>query len=267
MLLESLLWSNIILCLIASVLILLFRRNRPSETVFIVLLLVFFSCLNYLDLRTINNPENLYFLLRYTLIFEFAAVIACYFYTKTAFRDNSEIFRGPGFWFAIVVSAGIILTALLTPVERLFFSPNFNEDMILYVTRQGFILYIVLFLLLIFGLVQLERTVAALHQLQRWGIKLEVLGVGLLMAAFAFYLSQSFLNKTINLNYLSVRSVVTLLAVGLILYSRFFRSKGFQSGPFSRDCPSFLCAAHCWWLSHPSWNYWRGITLPGNFRG
>ena len=226
MLLESLLWSNIILCLVASGLILLFRRNRSSESVFIVFLLVFFSCLNYLDLRTINNPDNLYFLLRYKLLFEVAAVMACYFYTKTAFRDNSEIFRGPGFWFAITISVGIILTALLTPVEWLFFSPNFSEDGILYVTRQGFILYIFLFLLLVFGLVQLERTVTALHLLQRWGIKLEVLGVGLLMAAFAFYFSQCFINKTINMNSLTARSVVTLLAVGLILYSRFFRSKG-----------------------------------------
>ena len=76
---------------------------------------------------------------------------------------------------------------------------------------------------LVFGLVQLERTLAGLHQVQRWNIKLLVLGSGLLLASFALYFSHSLLYRSIDMNYLGVRSVAVLFAVLIFCYAHMFR--------------------------------------------
>ena len=79
---------------------------------------------------------------------------------------------------------------------------------------------------LVFGLVQLERTMAGLHQLQRWNVKLMVISSGLLLATFALYFSHSLLYRSINLNFLGFRSLAVLLAVLLFCYASVRQDKG-----------------------------------------
>ncbi len=152
--------------------------------------------------------------------------IGVYYYTKTVFRDNSEIYKGPGFWISIVLAFVLIVFCFVFPIDQLIFSPDFQDEGVVYLTEAGFGVYLVLMLYLLFGLVQLERTLSGLHQLQRWKVKLEVIGAGLLLAGMALFFSHSLLYRSLDFNDLGWRSAIFAVAVGLICYSRLFRSNG-----------------------------------------
>ncbi|MFO7812724.1 MAG: PEP-CTERM system histidine kinase PrsK [Pelovirga sp.] len=225
MLTETLLWLNILICPVA-VLILLARRCFTAATLVFIVALVGLAWLSFIDLSSLRSPERLYSLRNIGMPLEVIVVFACYFYAKTSFRDNSRIYRGAGFWIAILLFTALFVYALVTPSLRLIFSPDFADERILFLTTPGFVIYLMLMLVLVFGLVQLERTLAGLHELQRWKVKLEVLASGLLMAAFALYFSHSLLFRSINVNYLPVRSVAVIVAVALFCYSRLARGDG-----------------------------------------
>ncbi len=225
MLTEILLWINILICPVA-VLVLLVRRCFTVATLFFIVALVGLGWLSFIDLSSLRSPERLYSLRNIGMPLEVIVVFACYFYAKTSFRDNSHIYRGAGFWIATLLFAALFVYALITPSLHLIFSPDFADERILFLTTPGFLIYLMLMLMLVFGLVQLERTLAGLHELQRWKVKLEVLASGLLMAAFALYFSHSLLFRSINVNYLPVRLVAVIVAVVLFCYSRLARGDG-----------------------------------------
>ncbi|HMB15677.1 MAG TPA: XrtA/PEP-CTERM system histidine kinase PrsK [Pelovirga sp.] len=225
MLTETLLWLNILICSVAVV-FLLARRFFTVATLFFIVALLALAWLSFIDLFSLQSPERLYSLRNIGMPLEVVVVFACYFYTKTSFRDNSRIYRGVGFWLAVLLFVGLFVYALITPPLHLIFSPDFADERILFLTSPGFFIYLMLMLVLVFGLVQLERTLAGLHELQRWKVKLEVLASGLLMAAFALYFSHSLLFRSINVNYLSIRSFAVIAAVALFCYSRLARGDG-----------------------------------------
>ena len=195
MLTQSLLWSNIILCPVAGFFLLLRRSYGVSNFLFISALF-FIAGLSFVNLRTLQYPAQLFSWQSYGLFLEVITVLCCYFYTKTAFRDNSEIYKGFGFWISLTVAISLVIFVVANPLTNLIFSPDFSDEQIIFLTNSGFFVYLLLMVFLVFGLVQLERTLAGLHQVQRWNIKLLVLGSGLLLASFALYFSHSCLLYT-----------------------------------------------------------------------
>ncbi|MDX2481215.1 MAG: PEP-CTERM system histidine kinase PrsK [Desulfuromusa sp.] len=225
MLTELLLWSNIIMCPVAGVFLLL-RRSLTISILLFISALFFISGLTYTDLQSLQYPEQLFVWQRYGLFLSVVAIICCYYYTKTAFRDNSEIYKGIGFWISVSVASSLLIYVFFSPVENLLFSPDFSVEQVIFLTSPGFVIYLLLMIYLVFGLVQLERTFAGLHHAQRWNIKLMVLGAGLLLVSFALYFSHSLLYRSINMNYLEIRSVAVLIAVMLFCYARLYREDG-----------------------------------------
>ena len=217
-----LLWLNLLAAAGGAAGILM-RRVYPAATCLFSIALLFLAALCWVDLQTLQQPERLLEWRHTALLLELGVIFCTYYYSKTAFRDNSEIYKGPGFWISLALAGAVTVYALATPIDQLIFSPDFAEERILFLTRPGFGMYLVLMLYLVFGLVQLERTLAGLHQLQRWNIKLEVLGAGLLLASFALYFSQSLLYRSITLDYLGLRSLSLTIAVVLFTYARLVR--------------------------------------------
>jgi putative PEP-CTERM system histidine kinase len=223
MLTQILLWSNILLCPVAGIFLLL-RRSYTVSILFFISALFFISGLAFTNLRLLQCPEEFFLWQKYGLIFEVLTILSAYFYTKTAFRDNSEIYKGVGFWISVTVAVSLFLFVIISPLNKILFSPDFSEEHIIFLTNSGFIIYLLLMAFLVFGLVQLERTLAGLHQSQRWNIKLLVLGSGFFLVSFALYFSHSLLYRSINLNYLGIRSVAIFFATLLFCYSRIFRN-------------------------------------------
>jgi len=225
MIVEIVLWTNIIICPLVA-LALLVRGNRSISNQFLLVALFFISALVFVDLQSILFPEQMFLWRRYGLILETLVVFCCYYHTKTAFRDNSEIYKGIGFWISAIVAVSLLLFISFSPLENIIFSPDFADEKIVYLTKAGFFVYLLLMIFLVFGLVQLERTLAGSHQFQRWNIKPVALSSGILLAAFAFYFSHSLLYRSINMNYLGIRSVVVLIAVIFSAYAHMRRQDG-----------------------------------------
>lgn len=225
MLTEFLLWLNLVFCL-AVIVVLLLRRSYPVATSLLSVGLVCLGALNVVDILTLRSPAEIYAWRDLGLPLEAGATFALYFYTKTVFRDNRTIYRGIGFWVALLVALCVLVYVLMTPAARLIFSPDFGQENIFFLKLPGFFVYLTLMLFLVFGLVQLERTLSGLHSLQRWKIKLEVLAGGLLMTVFALYFSHSLLYRSINVDFLPVRSLVATIAMGMFCYSRMVRDDG-----------------------------------------
>ncbi|MDT8420529.1 MAG: PEP-CTERM system histidine kinase PrsK [Desulfuromonadales bacterium] len=215
---------SIIICIFTSLVVIL-KSINISHKIFLISSLVLVSFLNYTDYFLFKQESFLTIFKKYGLVLEAFTVFLLYFYTKTTFRENSHIFKGYGFWVAVFVSSVLLVYLVVTPLETLIFSPDFTEEKIFFLSKSGFVVYLLLMLFLVYGLVQLERTMAGLHLLQRWSVKLEVVGSGLLLASFALYFSQSLLYRAINLEYLGIRSGAIIVAVSLISYSYLFRQR------------------------------------------
>lgn len=225
MLTQILLWLNIPICLIGLV-ILSSKRIYPLATLLISFGLLCFGVGCFIDIQILQNPDDLFNWYRYSLLLQIGSSFGFYYYTKTVFRDNSEIYKGPGFWFSAVLSLSVVVFSSVTPIEQLIFSPDFADEHIVYLTKYGFGIYLIQMLYLVFGLVQLERTLTGLHPLQRWNVKLEVIGSGMLLTGMALYFSHSLLYRSLNFDYLGWRSLVIIAAVAFLSYSRLFRSSG-----------------------------------------
>jgi putative PEP-CTERM system histidine kinase len=222
---QFLLWLNLTVCLISTVL-LLWQRRYPLATILLACGLFCFAGLLYVDLQTLAFPSELLKWRKPAVLLEIGTTLGFYFYTKTLFRDNSKIYRGPGFWVSVLLALSLLLFVIAFPIEQLIYSPDFSEEKIIFLSKAGFSVYLLMMLYLVFGLVQLERTMSGLHQLQRWNVKPEVIASGFVLAALALYFSHSLLYRSLNLNYLSLRSMVVLVAILLLLYARFFRGEG-----------------------------------------
>jgi putative PEP-CTERM system histidine kinase len=206
--------------------VVLVKRIYPAAS-FLLAAGLFFSILcGFLNIRLFLEPESLLHLYKPLMLLQLGNVFGIYYYTKTLFRDNSEIYKGLGFWISLLVAVACLAMVLLIPLEKLIFSPDFAEEHIIYLTHGGFAIYVMQMLYLVFGLVQLERSLTSLHPLQRWNVKLEVIGSGLLLAGMAVYLSHSLLYRSLNFNYLGLQALVGIGGGGLLIFSRLFRSSG-----------------------------------------
>jgi putative PEP-CTERM system histidine kinase len=216
---QFLLWLNLI-CAVPVAVLILRRRTYPAATLLFSGALLLLAGLCWVELQLLQQPTRLLFWQKYVLLLELGTVFCFYYYTKTVFRDNSEIYKGPGFWISLLLALALTIYVAGLSTDALIFSPDFAEERILYLTKAGFAVYLLLMLYLVFGLVQLERTLAGLHQLQRWATKLEVIASGLLLVSFALYFSHSLLYRSIDLNYLGWRSLLLIVAVLLFAYAR-----------------------------------------------
>ncbi len=233
MILNILIWLSSLATLFSGVAVLL-RRKYLVSTLLLCSALIFVTALGVADYLTFQNFSEIWPLRKTAQILEAFIAICFYFYTKTTFRDNSEIYRGPGFWGAVVVSFLLLVVSFSVPVSAFVFSPDILSEKTLFLTAYGFYFYVLLMVYFIAGLVQLERSYASIHPLQRWSIKTEVVGSGLLGATFALYFSQSLLYRSLNLEHSGFRSFFVIVACALIFYSRFFRDRSASRFSISR---------------------------------
>lgn len=125
--------------------------------------------------------------------------------------------------FSIVLLAASLLlplVVLLTPVESFFFSPDFADEHILFLGRYAYYFYLALLFFLMVALVQLERILMSFPGVERPRIRLEIVGIGIVLVALLVYYSPAFLYRTIDMNLLTIRSLALLLGLGLCAASR-----------------------------------------------
>ena len=223
MLSTFLLWLLIVGSIAGAVVLFSRRHSYPAATYLYIISFILLAALSFIHIRLTQNGEVLYFWKKATVCADVLLAISLYFYTKTTFRDNSGIYLGYGFWASVALACGLMIYVFITPLDVLVFAPDFSDEKIFFLTNQGFSVYLLLMVFLVFGLVQLERTFTGLHSLQRWQVKLEIIGSGTLLALCALFYSHSLLYRSINFNLVGLWAVGSLIAVALVCYSRLFR--------------------------------------------
>ena len=204
----------------------LFRKERKALPLPLSAVLLSAATLELFDLLTLLHPDNLYFWRKFALAVESLLPPVWLWFTLTYARQNE--FRSISLLQRLLLAASPLfaVSVLLLPVTSFFYSPDFSSEKILFLGNAGFIFYILLLIYLIIPLINLEVTLTSATHTSRWKIKFELLGAGVLLAVMIFYYSQGLLFRTINMNLVPVRTVLLILAVAMMAYSRLRRGNG-----------------------------------------
>jgi len=116
--------------------------------------------------------------------------------------------------------------AVYLPLESFFFSPDFDVEKILFLGSAGFVFYVGVLFYMILAAINLEATLRTASGTAKWKIKFETIGAGALIAALIFYYSQGLLYRSINMEFLPLRSLAMIAAIGFMAYSSFMRGNG-----------------------------------------
>ncbi|MBJ6723705.1 XrtA/PEP-CTERM system histidine kinase PrsK [Geomesophilobacter sediminis] len=114
----------------------------------------------------------------------------------------------------------LCLVPLLFPAGAIYYAPDFPAERLLFLSNVGFIYYVVIMVILVAALINLEHTLTYAGPEALWRVKLDLVALGSMLAVMIFYYSHALLYRTINMEYVPLRSVMFVVAVGMMTYSR-----------------------------------------------
>jgi len=112
-----------------------------------------------------------------------------------------------------------VLLPIFVPLDAMSYAPDFPLEGLIFLNNIGYYYYLWIMACLVFAMLQLEKTYVSASPGARFSIKFDILGLGTILAVLIFYYSQALLYRTINLDYLPVRSVMYLVAAAMTAYS------------------------------------------------
>ena len=126
-----------------------------------------------------------------------------------------------GIVFKLVVACSFLLPVLpyVLPQSAFFYAPDFPDERMLFLNNAGLFFYIAIMASLVLALVNFENTLANASPHALLSIKYEVIGLGTILTVQVFYFSQALLYRSLNMNYLPLRSSMYLVASVLVGYS------------------------------------------------
>ncbi|NTV50307.1 MAG: PEP-CTERM system histidine kinase PrsK [Geobacteraceae bacterium] len=134
--------------------------------------------------------------------------------------------RQSGPWKISPILKGVVASTLLflavsiiLPLNSFFYAPDFPDERLLFLGNAGYFFYIALMACLIYAIVNFEVTLTNASPDSFWKIKYEIIGIGTILAVQVFYYSQALLYRSLNMNYLPLRSFLYIVAAALIAYS------------------------------------------------
>ncbi|BCR05262.1 histidine kinase [Desulfuromonas versatilis] len=214
-----------IIAVFAFMAFLLVQKRRDIAVFSLLAGLAGFAALEILDLLCLYRTDDLRSLKKGALIAE-SLLPFCFLLFSLSFAREQAI-RGFS-WFSRVLLAGALsfpVFAALAPVERVFYSPDFAEERMLFLGPSGYFFYVGLMFYLAVALFHLERTLVALPRAVAWRIKLEIVGAGTVFGVLLLYYSQALLYRSLDMNLVPARSLLLALGVGMMGYSRLRRGE------------------------------------------
>lgn len=211
---------------VAYLLYFLGRKERGANLYFLSAAVLATATLELFDLLTVLHPENLPLWKRYALAVE-GCLPPLWLWLSLAYARQNEFRATPLFQRLLLAASPLFAVSLfLFPPAAYFYSPDFAAEGVLFLGNTGFVFYVLLLVYLIIALINLEMTLTSATLSSRWKIKFELLGAGALLAVMVFYYSQGLLYRTINMHLVPVRSVVFIIALAMMAYSRLLRGNG-----------------------------------------
>lgn len=210
------------------------RKGRSSPPSSLLLVILTAAALELFDFLSFIQPGDILVWKRISLAVEAVIPPAWLWFSLTYARRNEPLSIPPAQRLLLACSPLFIVSAIVLPVGSFFYSPDFALEKVLFLGNAGLLFYLFLLIYLIVALINLEMTLANADIASRWKIKPELLGSGALLAVMVFYYSQGFLFRTINMELTPVRTLVLVMAVAMMSYSRLKRGNGVKIQVSSR---------------------------------
>ena len=202
------------------------RKNGHPPPLSLSAVVLSVAALELFDLLALLRPDGLYFWKKFSLAVE-ALFPPAWLWFSLTYGRHRESRSIPLTQRLLLATSPLFLAAtLFLPATTFIYSPDFSSEKALFLGNAGFAFYLLLLIYLVIALVNLETTLANTDHISRWKIKFELLGAGMLLAFMVFYYSQGLLFRTINMYLVPARTVVLIVALAMMGYSRLVRGNG-----------------------------------------
>jgi len=203
------------------------RKDIVSPPLLLSIAVILAGALEIFDLMALCNSEQLYFWKKFSIVTEALLAPTLLWFSKTYARQQNEsstVFSP----LRLLLAVSPVFTgfALFLPIKSFFYSPDFVTEKILFLSNAGFIFYLLVLVYFVIALINLEVTFANATQPSRWKIKFELLGAGAFLAMLIIYYSEALIFRTINMHLVPTRSLLLVVAVAMMAYSRLKRGSG-----------------------------------------
>lgn len=218
-----------IIAVISAAMFLLYfvlRKDIASPPVPLTIAVALSALLEVFDLLMLSNPEQVYFWKKFSLMSEAVLLPVWLWFTLTYARQKGQRTITMPLRFMLAASPLLTILALTLPIRSFVYSPDFATEKVLFLSNYGFTFYLLMLVYLVVALIHLEQTLTQTTSSSRWKIKFELLGAGAFLAILIIYYSQGLLFRTINMHLVPMRSVVLIVAVAMMAYSRLKRGSG-----------------------------------------
>ncbi len=199
------------------------RKETASLPLPLIIALLLAALLEVFEVYTLTNPEQIYLWKKFSLTTEAMLFPVWLWFTITFTRQTETLRLSIHLKLLLATSPLLVIFALLLPINSFVYSPDFATEKILFLGNNGFIFYLLSLVYLLAALIQLEQVLAHTDRTSRWKIKFELLGAGTFLAFLTIYYSQALLFRTINMQLAPLRSIVMIVAVAMMFYSRLRR--------------------------------------------
>lgn len=193
-------------------------KDRSRSGLFLFAALTATSLLELFDLLSLTIPADAFIWKEYSLIVESLLPSLWITCSYTFARQPGPWKLGP---LQICIIASSLLLAvfpLILPLSAFMYAPDFPAERLLFLGDAGFYFYISIMSSLVVALVNFEVTLSNASPDARWKIKLQIIGLGTILTVLIFYYSQALLYRSLNMNYLQLRSFLYLVAAALMGY-------------------------------------------------
>ncbi len=198
-------------------------QERSRSTLFLSTALAVTSLLELFDLLSLTCHSDAFF-------WKACALRAETFLPPLWLLCSLTFARQPGPWkirlpLKTVVASTCLFSTLpiILPLSDFFYAPDFPDERVLFLGTAGLYFYIAIMASLVVALVNFEVTLANASPDSRWKIAFEIIGIGTILTVLIFYYSQALLYRSLNMNYLQLRSFLYLVASALMTYPLLFR--------------------------------------------
>ena len=199
------------------------QQERSRAGLFLFAALTITALLELFDLLSLTTPIDAFYWKKCSLIVE-SMLPALWVLCSLTFA-RQPVTGKICLWRRTAIASLFLFSVLpfVLPLNAFFYAPDFPDERLLFLGNPGLFFYIGIMVGLILALVNFEVTFANAFPDAFWKIKFELIGLGTILAVQAFYYSQALLYRSLNMNYLPLRSFLYLVAAALIGYSLIFR--------------------------------------------
>lgn len=121
---------------------------------------------------------------------------------------------------ALAASFLLVTVPLLLPAGSLVYAPDFPSERILFLSNAGFFYYVAILVLLVRAMINFEYTLTHAGPEALWRVKLDLVALGTMLAVLIFYYSHALIYRTLNMEYVPLRSLMFVVAVAIMTYAR-----------------------------------------------